>query len=235
MARWVLALVVPLLGCTTHPVLQPPLDYGDYGLRGGDGRVVRVLPFEDGRTPPEDCAELQAEPKSPQAGPKQAAPGAKQQPVATRGPGRIPPHEALGCSSEPPGWFSERLALALEDAGFQLIGDGSLPPGALEIRGTLLRLEVEVFGSGGGVAIADSWIRLHVRDERGLAASRSFYAQSRSSVPAASLGPPAAPRAQVALNGSSQRAVRDMLAAVLSLSNRYPAATPAAAPAASTP
>jgi hypothetical protein len=221
-----LAVAAALVGCTTHPVLQAPSPYGDYGYRGGDGRVVRVLPFEDERTKPEDCAELETPPKSPTQGPNQPAAGAKQQPKAATGPGRFPPHQALGCSEDPPRWFAERLTTALQEAGFALAEDGALPPDALEIGGSLVRLEVEVAGSGGGIAIADSWLRLRVRDARGLSAHRSFYSQARSPGATAQFGASAKPLAQIALDASGRRAVRDMLAAVLSLSNRYPASTP---------
>jgi hypothetical protein len=203
-----------LLGCLGPPALRPPAALRDYGFHGGDGREVRVLAFEDGRSPPDSCTKP--------AGPRlQPVPGSKAMEVRESGqPAGAPARRPLICRSDAPRWFDRRLALALKNAGFRIVGQGPLTRDALEVQGTLQRLEIEFLGQS---VIADSWVRLDVRDGRGLSAHRSFYAQERT------------PDWQGALDKSAQRAVRDMLAAVLSLSNRYPASAGAAAPPTATP
>jgi hypothetical protein len=227
---WVLAAgvfgVAPLSGCTTIIALQPPRGFLDFGYRGGEGREVRVMPFEDVRMRGE-C-------------PGDVTPSGH----VVKAEAMIPSEEEqLRCSQDPPRWFAERLATALRGAGYTVLAPNEPGRGdVLDVHGALRRLNVEVVGtSGTGIYEADVSLELYVSSISGLGARRGFFVTSSLSAlwrtTFSKVG-----TLQERLDECSIRAVRDMTAAILSLTNRYPAmpiaslgSTPAASAVAESP
>ena len=215
---WVLAAsvfgVAPLSGCTTTIALQPPHGYLDFGYRGGEGRVVRVLTFDDLRTRGECPGDV-----TPRGS-------------TVKGGSMIPsPEEQLRCSPDPPKWFADRLAAALQGAGYTVVGEDKPGVGdVLEVRGSLRSVTVEQLTMFQTVIFeADVSLELHASTPSGLSASRGFFVKASVSKMGGGMG-----TLQEMLDESSTRAVRDMTAAILSLTNRYPAVAPEPAVAEST-
>lgn len=135
--------------------------------------------------------------------------------------------------SYPPEQFAERLAKELQRAGYTVLGADDPGSGdVLEVRGTLRSLLFELFMNHRWVFEADVWIELHASTPSGLSAGRSFYVKESAS-PTWCLNWFCDSMRQELIDRSAARAVREMTAAVLSLTNRYPAApiAPVAAPA----
>ncbi len=126
----------------------------------------------------------------------------------------------LQCSPEAPEWFATQLEQALQSAGFQLVQEANqLGLDDPRIDGALLRFAVENRpGFSEVTSEADAHVRLEIRTESGLSAERSFYVKgSRASSVATSQT-----MQREAVDDVSQRIFRDVVAAVLSLMNRYP-------------
>jgi hypothetical protein len=196
--RAVVVLALGLAGCApTTFTLQAPSDPLDFGWRGGEGRQVRVaMPFADER-PPVACPSADASKWKRRT---------------------QPPRERLRCSDEPLHWFPERLETALREAGYTVV-DASAGGEILEIHGTLRTLEIEsVSLMNSAIFEADVGVELHVTSPTGLDARRRFYVKAQRSKLVAGAG-----TLQAMLDESAGRAVRDMTAAIVSLTNRYPA------------
>lgn len=197
-ARGSLALLLGLAGCAQTIALQPPSEPLDFGYRGGDGRRVRVAsPFADER-PRQGCAFMEL-------------PGRRER--------RPPPKEALKCSEDPLRWFADQLAAALRTAGYTVV-DARVEDGdeILEIRGALQTLDARsVSAMNAGRFEADVGAELRVSSPSGLDARRRFYA--KVSRPRLFGG---AATSQQVLDEAAARTLRDMTAAILSLTNRYP-------------
>jgi hypothetical protein len=122
--------------------------------------------------------------------------------------------------------LGDQLFASLAAAGFRLAAPGPLSDDALDVQGTLLDVAANALRSNSGLVevmtvVVDVWIDLHVSTASGLSAHRSFYVQTIRGGQ-----PDAMSVAYVALDDSLRRAVRDMTAALLSLSNRYPPRSP---------
>jgi hypothetical protein len=185
-------LALGLAACTTPLALSPAAGPPDFGYRGGEGRRVFVVTPFADERPPQPC-----------------------DPVDPAELARWPtPREQLRCSDDPLRWFAERLAAALGAAGYTVVGEAPADrEEILEIRGALRALEVEaVTKVASGLYEADVGIELHVTSPSGLNARRRFYVKDAH----------AAGTRQDALDSSARRAVRDMTAAFLTLTNRYP-------------
>jgi len=195
--------VAVLSGCTTTIALKPPSGYLDFGYRGGEGREVRVVtPFEDERV-------------------RGKCPGDVKPDGDVRSKSVLPSaEEQLRCSDEPPGWFAERLIKALHGAGYTVIGIDEPGKGdVLEIRGALRSLTVESMAMmQSAIFEADVSLELRVSTTSGLVARRGFFVKASISKYGGGMG-----TLQDVLDESSTRAVRDMTAAIVSLTNRYPA------------
>jgi hypothetical protein len=125
----------------------------------------------------------------------------------------------ISCSPEAPAWFADRLEQALRAAGFEVIRDEQLvSPSDPWIRGTLVVLDVRPVSGFSAVTVdADILLRLRVGTAGGLEAERSFAVKSERSswVTTESM-------AKEALEEATRRITRDMVAAVVSLLNRFP-------------
>jgi hypothetical protein len=206
-------LVAGLSGCATDYALHEPAGPLDFGYRGGEGRKVRVAtPFADER----------------KGGPcplpgSTPPPGWKQKTPRTA-------RERLHCSADPPRWLAEKLATALAAAGYTVVGEARTEDEeVLEIQGALRTLDVEAISLMQTVLFeADVGIHLRLVSPSGLEATRSFYVKSARSKLGGGQG-----TLQQVLDEAGTRAVRDMSAATLSLTNRFPTvgAAPAAEPA----
>jgi hypothetical protein len=182
------------LGCAFQDVpIQLPKVLGT-GLRGGDGRLLVVaIPFADERSDSRLC-------------------GTQKNNMNIR-------TARANCSEEPAPWIAALLAQELRSAGFRVLSDSDpRPPSAVRIKGSLLQLFVEVaFGGFTTVFMeADLHAQLVLRSHSGLHAERSFYIKGTNS--------------KSGFHGVYQRAVdesvdltlREMIAAILSLMNRFP-------------
>jgi hypothetical protein len=208
-----LLLLAGLAGCATEYALHEPTGPLDFGYRGGEGRKVRVAtPFADERSG-KPC---------PSAG-STPPPGWKEKSPRTA-------RDRLQCSADPPRWLAEKLATALEAAGYTVVGETRVAgEEVLEIQGTLRTLDVEAISLMQTVLFeADVGIHLRLVSPSGLEATRSFYVKAARSKLAGGQG-----TLQEVLDEAATRALRDMSAATLSLTNRFPAV--GAAPRAAEP
>ena len=174
-------------------------------LGGGDGRELRLsVPFAETRTR-DGCPEPGKHPAVPPPDSDRWQSG-----------GAIP---AVACADTPAQSLGEQLSGALSAAGFRTAAPGPLDEDAFDVQGTLLSVEADAYRSNNEVVtvVVDVWIDLHVSTPSGLSAHRSFFVQTVRGGRRDSLSV-----AYVALDDSLRRAVRDMTAALLSLSNRYP-------------
>jgi hypothetical protein len=162
------------------------------GLRGGDGRVVIV------RRPFKD-ARADAGRCGMQ---KNEAGNATAKAV---------------CSEEPAAWLAGLLATELSAAGFTVV-EASDKPSAVQLEGTLAQFFVEPLVLFSTVDIeTDVKVTLVATSATGLVADRTFYVKGiRSSAGAT------AANFQKSVEIASQQIARDLVAAVLSLMNRYP-------------
>ncbi len=192
-----------LASCSGTTGLVAPSGPPVFDFQGGDGRLVRVAaPFADHRPPP-DCAPP---------------------PPRTHGPGRRrtrkpPIRNQLGCSEAPLFWMAHRLGEGLEHAGFTVVDPQATAAGEIvEISGSFRSLELEGAPQMALVFFeSDVQIDLLVETPSGLRARRTFFVKSSRS----RLGGATATYQSV-LQDATDRAVRDMTAAVISLLNRYP-------------
>ena len=206
-------LVIGLTGCATEYALREPTGPLDFGYRGGEGRKVRITtPFADERSG-KPCPIPGTTPP----------PGWKQKSPRTA-------RDRLQCSADPPRWLAEKLATALAAAGYTVVGETRIEgEEVLEIQGALRTLDVEAISLMQTVLFeADVGIHLRLVSPSGLEATRSFYVKAARSKLGGGQG-----TLQQVLDEAATRAVRDMSAATLSLTNRFP--TVGAAPSAAEP
>jgi hypothetical protein len=201
----VVAALLGATGCHGKLTLGPPQGYADFGFHGGEGRQVRVLPFDDQRVRGECELLVQRAARRDRSKPQPATPRAGLDVL---------------CSDDPPHWFQERLAAGLRSASFEVLRDGDAGADhVLEVRGALMRLDVEHFPMmQSDIFESDVQIVLTVSSASGLRASRSFFVKASRSKIIGGRG-----TMQQILDEATMRSVRDMTAAVLSLVNRYPA------------
>lgn len=121
------------------------------------------------------------------------------------------------CSAEPRQWLAELLAGELSAAGFDVVSTPA--PGALRLKATLLQFYVEpVVGAFTFTPEADIHVRLVASSDSGLLAERSFYVKGEE---ISLVG--REQNFQLAVNDSVRSALREMVAAVIALADRYPA------------
>jgi hypothetical protein len=130
------------------------------------------------------------------------------------------PIPLLYCAPRAPEWFAVQLEQALRQAGFEVLdAEARLAPDEPRIEGALLRYAVENRpGMSEVTSEADAHVRLRIRTASGLDAQRSFFAKSARASSVATSGS----MRRGALDEVSQRIFHDMVAAILSLMNRYP-------------
>ena len=121
------------------------------------------------------------------------------------------------CSEDPATWLAELLATELRAAGFT-VAESSDKPSAVQLEGTLAQLFVEPLVLFSTVDLeTDVKVTLVATSTTGLVADRTFYVKGvRSSAGAT------AANFQKSIEIASQQIARDLVAAVLSLMNRYP-------------
>lgn len=195
-AGWAV-LALSLLSCLsacafTNVPLELPKTVST-GLSGGDGRrVVVVSPFADAR-PAKDVCGIQ-----------------KNQYEAETA-------KAL-CTADPSRWIAEVLSGALQAAGFAVQSDGAAAPGALVINGTLDKLFVEpLIGFTAITLETDMQVRLTVTSGTGLLAERTFFVKGIATGQVARAG-----NFQRSVDTAADQMVKDMVAAIITLANRYP-------------
>jgi hypothetical protein len=201
-ASW-LAGCLALAACASTGELRfdAPAQPLDFGYRGGARREIRIeRPFAETRARMECKDEAPAQPRG-------------QRPMR-----RVrKTEELLACADQPAPWLAAQLAGALQTAGFRVVDGATSNPDALQVKGTLLKLAVQNdYDPLSARAAADVWIQLVVETESGLKATRRFFVRTYFA------GEPYLPTVQRALDDALLRAVREMTAATLSLSNRYP-------------
>lgn len=194
-----LLVSVTILACGGRTIMQQPQVDVRVGFQGGEGtRVHLVSPIVDQRPSPK-CSK----------GPEDLT-GSKR--VYLRA------GTQLACSPLPVEWMETFLARGLESAGFELVGeDSASDPEVLQIRATVLMLEVEAMSQMQSVlAESDVHVRLDVTSGAGLDASRDFHVKSQSAGMSASGG-----TFQQVFGTAIARSVREMTAALVSLKNRF--------------
>ena len=188
-------LALPLLAFAACAFKDVPLQMPPSvgtGLQGGDGRVVIV------RRPFKDTR-----PDPGRCGMQKNGGGS-----ATA--------KAV-CSEPPASWLASLLVTELRAAGFTVV-ETSDKPSAVELDGTVAQFFVEPLVLFSTVDVeTDVKVSLSATSASGLAAERTFYVKAVRSSAAAT---PA--NFQKSIEIASRQIARDLVAAVLSLMNRYP-------------
>jgi hypothetical protein len=129
----------------------------------------------------------------------------------------------MRCAAEPAQWLPGLLATELKAAGFAVLQAPS--PDALAIEGHLLQFFVEPkVGAFTFSPEADVHVRLVVTSTEGLRAERSFYVKGIEESLAGLDS-----NFQAASDSAVRAVLKDMVAAILALSKRYPPTGVAAA------
>jgi hypothetical protein len=122
------------------------------------------------------------------------------------------------CSMDPATWVAQTLAAELTAAGFDVVATDAAKPGALQLNGSLLQFFVEpVIGFSTISLETDIHVRLVATSKTGLLAERDFFVKGVESGLVARAG-----NFQSSVDKGTQQIMRDMVAAVISLMNRYP-------------
>ncbi|MGD9724317.1 MAG: YajG family lipoprotein [Pirellulales bacterium] len=163
------------------------------GLSGGEGRQIVVLsPFKDERARRDRCG-IQKNSYNAETA-------------------------AALCSMEPAKWMGDMLASQLKAAGFSVVEGGAAKPGALEINGTLTKFFVEPVPGFSSITLeTDVQAQLVVRSKTGLVAERTFFTKAVTQAMVSRAG-----NFQTSVDEATQTIVKDMVAAVITLANRYP-------------
>jgi uncharacterized lipoprotein YajG len=163
------------------------------GLSGGEERqVVVVTPFKDERATPDRCG---IQKNSYNAETARAI-----------------------CSADPAKWMGDMLAAQLTAAGFAVVQDGAAKPTALAVNGAVMTFFVEpVIGFSSITLETDIRAKLVVSSQSGLVAERTFFTKAVTSAMVARAG-----NFQTSVDEATQTIVKEMVAAVISLANRYP-------------
>lgn len=193
-----LFIIVPALfssGCAFTDInLKLPTTFSGKRLSGGDGReIVIVTPFADQRDIQERCG-------------------------MQKNGYNMDTADAL-CDVSPAARLAELLAGALRNAGFEVKTAGEAEKlSGVEIEGTLLKFFVEpVMGFAMGSLETDVHVRLVASSRNGLNAERSFFIKGTRSAVASSAG-----NFQRSVDDAIEQTIRQMVAAIISLFNRYP-------------
>ena len=191
--RFLPVLLLP--ACAFQNVtVEPPATYAGPQISGGDGREIAVtVPFVDQRATPGRCG-------------------------MQKNGYNMDTADAV-CRVPPTTRLAELLVDGLKKAGFAVRSQaGGGKPSALQIQGTLLQFFVEpVIGFAMGDMETDIKIRLVARSPTGLLAERDFFVKGTQS---AMVGTQS--NFQKSVDDASTRVVQQMVAAIVSLFNRYP-------------
>lgn len=123
------------------------------------------------------------------------------------------------CSEPPAAKLAELLATELKKAGFKVSthGDPQSPTG-VKLEGTLLKFFVEpVIGFAMGSLETDIHVHLVATTQNGLRAERSFFVKGTQSALAGTES-----NFQASVDDATAQIVKQMVAAIASLLNRYP-------------
>jgi len=190
-------LVIPVLllsGCAfTEVKLTPGKAPIDTGITGGEQREVAVvIPFADERQIKNRC-------------------GMKKNGYNMDTANAV-------CTEPPATRLAELLAAEFKKAGFKVTQGEPAAPGGVKIAGTLVKFFVEpVIGFAMGALETDIQIRLEASTQNGLRAERSFFVKGTQSAMVGSDS-----NYQASMNDAIGQIVKQMVAAVVSLFNRYP-------------
>lgn len=122
------------------------------------------------------------------------------------------------CSMPPTTWVVQALAAELKAAGFTVVSKDAAKPSALQLNGSLLQIFVEpVIGFSTISLETDIHVKLVATSDTGLLAERSFFVKGVETGLVARAG-----NFQSSLDKATQAIMRDMVAAIISLMNRYP-------------
>ncbi len=122
------------------------------------------------------------------------------------------------CSIDPATWVAQTLAKELQAAGFTVVTKAAAKPSALQLDGSLLQFFVEpVIGFSTISLETDIQVKLIATSETGLLAERTFFVKGVESGLVARAG-----NFQTSADKATQGVMRDMVAAIISLMNRYP-------------
>ncbi len=122
------------------------------------------------------------------------------------------------CSMPPATWVAQALAAELTAAGFAVVSKEAAKPSALQLNGSLLQVFVEpVMGFSTISLETDIHVKLVATSDTGLLAERSFFVKGVESGLVSRAG-----NFQTSADKATQLIMRDMVAAVISLMNRYP-------------
>ncbi len=123
------------------------------------------------------------------------------------------------CTQAPAEKLSTLLAEELKNAGFKISTPGNpKSPAGVKIDGTLLKFFVEpVIGFAMGTLETDIHIRLVASSQSGLKAERNFFVKGTQSALAGTDS-----NFQSSVDDATTQIVKQMVAAIVSLFNRYP-------------
>lgn len=193
MKRVALILAAALSGCAFTDVPVTLPTTPATGMTGGDGRqIVVVSPLTDERPFRDKCG------------------------IQKNGY-NMETAKAI-CSMDPAVWVAQMLAAELKAAGFSVVSKEAAKPSALQLNGSLLQIFVEpVIGFSTISLETDINVKLVATSQTGLLAERSFFVKGVESGLVARAG-----NFQTSVDKATQTILRDMVAAVISLMNRYP-------------
>ncbi len=122
------------------------------------------------------------------------------------------------CSMEPTAWLTQTLEAELKVAGFDVVAESSAKASALRVDSALLQIFVEpIIGFSTITLDTDIHIKVVATSKTGLVAERSFYVKGVESGMVARAG-----NFQTSATRATQQVMKDMVAAIISLMNRYP-------------
>ena len=193
MKRAIIFLTLFLSGCAFTDVRVTLPQSVSTGYSGGNERQVVIMsPLEDKRLHPEKC-------------------GIKKNGY------NMATAKAI-CSMDPSTWLAQILETELKSAGFSVVSEETAKPSAIRLNGSLLQIFVEpVIGFTTVKLETDIHVKVKATSETGLLAERSFFVKEADSALVASDG-----NYQTSLTQGSMRIVKEIVAAIISLMNRYP-------------
>jgi hypothetical protein len=123
------------------------------------------------------------------------------------------------CTPDPATWLANLLGVQLRAAGFQVVPPGTTPtPNTLVVSGALLKFFVEpLIGFTAITLETDVQVRLTVTSGSGLVADRTFFTKGVASGQVARAG-----NFETSAANAGQQIMDEMVAAIISLANRYP-------------
>ncbi|MBI4517268.1 MAG: hypothetical protein HY699_15795 [Deltaproteobacteria bacterium] len=193
MKRAVFVLALTISGCAFTDIPVTLPVQPTGNLRGGEGRqIVIVAPLSDERQYRDKCG-IQKNAYSMETA------------------------KAI-CSMDPAIWVAQRLTAELKTAGFTVASQGAAKPSALQLTGSLLKIFVEpVIGFSTISLETDIHVKLVATTGTGLLAERHFFVKGVESGLVAHAG-----NFQTSVDRAADTVMRDMVAAIISLMNRYP-------------